>query len=325
MGAKNVDSTSIRPEAMPSCTVIVCTRRRPRRLRRCLESLRRLDYPKFSVLVIENDTASTESKAIALGYGAEYTLCTRRGLSAARNLGARTSISELLAFIDDNAVCEADWLSTAVPLFGEERVLAVTGKIVFQANGAWNSSPGQVFDPGNHIVGKETSYWFGAANFGGLGLGSNFLVRRAAFDLVGWFDERLGRGSLISSGEENDFLFRIIDAGYRVATCSCSVVRHPVLEVSGSRDALRAISTSSSMFTMLAVEKPRYLPQLVQYVWGAIRREPQPWRKRPPRLFDNVAVRWVVYLGLASGPFVYLWAALRHALSRNNRHHPAGR
>ena len=80
-------------DARPSCTVIVCTRRRPIRLRRCLESLRRLDYPNAAVLVVENDSASTEAKAIAFEYGAGYRLCARQGLSAARNLGVRTSSS----------------------------------------------------------------------------------------------------------------------------------------------------------------------------------------------------------------------------------------
>lgn len=316
---------SIRHEAMPSCTVILCTRRRQQKLRRCLDSLRRLRYPEHSVLVIESDAASTESEAIALGYGAGYGLCRRRGLSAARNLGVRMSTSELLAFIDDDAVCEPDWLSTTVPLFSRDRVLAVTGKILFHADGASNSTPVRVFDPGSHVVGRETSDWFVAANFGGLGLGSNFLVRRAAFDLVGWFDERLGRGSMISSGEEHDFLFRIIDAGYRVATCSDCVVRHPIPEASTSKEAFRNISASSSIFTMLAVEHPRHMPQLIRYLWGAIRRKPLPWRERPPQLFDNVALRRIVYSALASGPFIYSWAALRHALSRTPRHTTASR
>ncbi len=305
----------IRQGALPSCTIIVCTRRRPQQLCRCLESLRRLDYPKSSVLVIENDDASTESEGIALSHGAGYRLCTRRGLSAARNLGVRISSSELVAFIDDDAVCEANWLSTSVPLFGIDRVLGVSGKVTFHTDGACASPPIQAFDPGNQIVGKDTPDWFGMANFGGLGLGSNFFIRRAAFHLVGGFDERLGRGSFINCWEENDFLFRIIDAGYRVATCSDSVVRHRILNPDVSHGFFLTGAAATSIVAMLAIEHPRYLPQLIRYVWEAAIRRPRPWRVRSSRLFDNPASRWTMYSALASGPFIYLSESLRHALS----------
>ena len=199
----------------------------------------------------------------------------------------------------------------------------MTGKAVFHADKPSDSPPVSVFDPGTLIVGRETPDWFGMANFGGLGLGMNFFVRRSAFDLVGFFDERLGRGSPIYGGEEQDFLYRILDAGYRVATCSDCVVRHAVENLNVPGEAFRAISASTSVFTMLAVEHPRDLPKLVRYAWGAIRREPQWWRKRPPRLFNSVKSRWIVFPALAAGPFLYFCAALRAALSRKRHHDPA--
>ena len=295
---------------LPSCTVVVCTRRRPKELSRCLESLRKLRYPQVSVLVIENDASSTEAEEIARSYDAQYHLCTRRGLSAARNFGVRLCNTELIAFIDDDATCDPDWLSQAVPLFGDPAVFAVTGKILFHADGNFFSPAAHEFDPADRIVSNQTSDWFGMANFGGLGLGSNFLIRKSAWHRIGGFDERLGRGSPLHCSEENDFLFRLLDAGMSVATRSQAIVRHPTPKPCSAEEATRSIASATVMVSMLGIEHPRHLLRLAKYLWGAVVRKPQPWRERPAHLFGNMASRKTVYAALARGPFIYLSATL---------------
>lgn len=304
----------MRPTPLPSCTVVLCTRRRPEALARCLASLRKLQYPDVSILVIENDGVSTEAEDVAIRFGAEYRLCTRQGLSAARNFGVRLSSSELLAFIDDDATCEPNWLVNAAPLFSDQRVQAVAGKITFHSVGHSEKSVYE-FDPGNRSVDRTSPDWFGMANFGGLGLGSNFLVRRSAFHLVGGFDERLGRGAALHCSEENDLLFRIIDAGHSVATCSESIVRHPVTTPSAANDTFRSIAASTVMVAMLAIEHPKHILKLAGYLWGALVRKPQPWRERPSHIFGDMASRWTVYSALLAGPFIYMSATARHALN----------
>lgn len=298
--------------ATPSCTVVVCTRRRPSQLRQCLHSLQQLRYPYYKILVVENDGDSGEAEEIAASYGMPYRLCTRRGLSAARNLAVNSCDTELLAFIDDDAICDRDWLRHSASLFLDPTVYAVTGKIAFHPESSFASVPSYEFDPGNRTVNRETPDWFGMTVFGGLGLGSNFLVRRSAFQQLGGFDERLGRGAFLHASEENIFLFRLIDSGYKVASSSHSCVHHPVRSLERGDSPFRAIAASTAIVAMVALEHPRYLSSLASYLWGAIRRKPQPWRHRRSQLFEGMASRWEVYTALLSGPFVYLAAATRH-------------
>ena len=298
------------PVALPSCTVLVCTRRRPGELSRCLESLRKLRYPQFAILVIENDASSSEAEEIARANDAEYRLCTRRGLSAARNFGVRLCNTELIAFLDDDAICDPDWLSQAVPLFGDPGIFAVTGKISFHKDGGFASAASYEFDPGDRIVSGQSPDWFGMANFGGLGLGSNFIIRKSAWETVGGFDERLGRGSPLHCSEENDFLFRLLDSGMSVATRSQAIVRHPTPRPCNAEERIRSIASATVTVSMLAIEHPRHLLKLAKYLWGALTRKPQPWRDRPAHLFDNMASRKTVYSALARGPFIYLSATL---------------
>jgi len=291
----------------------VCTRRRPAALRQCLESVSHLNYPRLKILVVENDTAPGEAEGIARSFGASYRLCTRRGLSAARNLGARYCSTDLLAFIDDDSICDPGWILSAAALFRDERVCVVTGKVIFHSDAACTSQPTHEFDPGDRIIDCRTDDWLGMTVFGGAGLGGNFIVRSETVKAIGGFDERLGRGTLMHASEENFFLFRVVDAGLRVATCSHSIVRHPTPSRSNGAP-MRAIAVSTAIVAMVAVEYPRHLRRLVRYLWGAIRRTPQPWRQRPAHLFDGMASRSQVCLALLCGPFLYFFAAVRHLL-----------
>lgn len=307
-GQRSASSTEL-----PSCTVLVCTRRRPAELRQCLQSLTRLNYPRLGILVVENDSAHGEAEDIARSFGASYRLCTQQGLSAARNLGIRYCSSELVAFIDDDAVCDPDWILNATSLFRDERVHVVTGKVTFHSNSACTSQPTHEFDPGDRVIDRNTDDWLGMTVFGGAGLGGNFIVRASSLRKIGGFDERLGRGAMIHASEENLFLFRVIEDGDRVATCSRCIVRHP----DNQRDAdapMRAIAISTAIVAMLVVEHPRHFGRLARYLWGAVRRTPQPWRQRPVQLFEGMASRAQVYLALLWGPFLYFIAVIRHLL-----------
>ncbi len=306
-GQRSVSSTEL-----PSCTVVVCTRQRPAELRQCLESVTRLEYPHLSILVVENDTAPGEAEDIARAFGASYRLCTQRGLSAARNLGAKHSSTDLIAFIDDDAVCNPDWILNSVSLFRDDNVYVVTGKVIFHSDATCTLHPTHEFDPGNRIIDRNTDDWLGMTVFGGAGLGGNFIVRSSGLKEIGGFDERLGRGTLMYASEENFFLFRVVDAGHRVATCSNGIVRHPAPSPWDGNMATRAIAVSTAIAAMVAIEYPQHIGILARYLWGAVRRTPQTWRHRPVQLFEGMASRWQVYLALLCGPFLYLLAAIRH-------------
>ena len=57
-----------------------------------------------------------------------------KGLSGARNSGIAATGAEWIAFLDDDAVAEVDWLETLVQVLDDPRVLGVGGHIAPRQN-----------------------------------------------------------------------------------------------------------------------------------------------------------------------------------------------
>ena len=78
----------------PAISVVVCTYNGKRTIRDCLEGLRRVDYPNFEVIVV-NDGSTDGTQTIAKEYGFRVISIPNGGLSNARNVGMRASKARL--------------------------------------------------------------------------------------------------------------------------------------------------------------------------------------------------------------------------------------
>jgi len=110
-------------------SVVICTRDREKELERCLDAVSRQKYPDFDVLVVDNAPHDAAAFEIARRWGVLYVMEPQAGLSRARNLGLRASTGEIIAFLDDDAVPDPNWLQNLAAEFKDPQVAAVAGRI----------------------------------------------------------------------------------------------------------------------------------------------------------------------------------------------------
>jgi hypothetical protein len=120
-------------DAPPAISVVIATRNRPEDLARCLDSVTRVVYPRFEVIVVDNDPDTDATERLIRDRFAGRVRYTRepvRGTSRARNRGLALASGEIVAFADDDVVVDRDWLAAIAEAFASgERVGCVTGLI----------------------------------------------------------------------------------------------------------------------------------------------------------------------------------------------------
>ena len=180
--------------------------------------------PAEPIVVV--DDASAESVGLAAGGAPGDAAVIRRaaqgGPAAARNAGWRAVTANLVAFVDANCEPEPGWLDHLLPHFGDPLVAAVAPRIVAASHrGApgWLAAYESVRSPldlgpreANVRPRSPVAYVPTAA----------LVVRRTALEALGGFDETL------TVGEDVDFVWRLVAAGWTVRYEPGATVRHPM-------------------------------------------------------------------------------------------------
>jgi GT2 family glycosyltransferase len=203
-------------------TVVVCTRDRPELVRATVRSI--LDGSEIpqELIVVDQSIGprqDLEPLAAETGCAVRHLRLPETGLSRARNTGIHAASCDVVAFVDDDVVAAAEWLSSLVhPLEHTER-LATTGRVLIGEAEVRNA-----LEPSS-AVSPHPAEFAGRLPRDVLA-GGNMAVPRKAFAEVGVFDERLGAGAAYPAADDNDFGYRLLEAGYRIAYVPEATVYH---------------------------------------------------------------------------------------------------
>jgi O-antigen biosynthesis protein len=94
----------------PLISVVVCSYNGARTIGECLDGISRLTYPNYEVIVVD-DGSHDETAAIARRFDVNVISIPNGGLSNARNIGWQTARGEIVAYIDDDATPDPEWLT----------------------------------------------------------------------------------------------------------------------------------------------------------------------------------------------------------------------
>jgi GT2 family glycosyltransferase len=197
--------TSGIPSPLPSVAFVIPVRDDAERLRVCLKSIARNDYPSHLVRVVVIDNGSTDgSGQVARDAGALVVAQPQGGAAQLRNAGAAAAAGQILAFVDADHEISDQWIRAAALDFSSNGDVAAVGALCDPpATANWVQ---RTYDRLRmKSDGRRDVDWLGSGNLA---------IRRAVFDEVGGFDLEL------QSCEDVDLCNRVKAAGYRVLSDS---------------------------------------------------------------------------------------------------------
>lgn len=206
--------------------VVICTRNRPLQLFPTLRSVIQSIPTEKLVIVVDQSQGVEPTNFLASAEGSQiiWLASNTVGLSVARNIGAAEAArrgTDFVAFTDDDCMADHRWLLGFIQQFQSDSTVAMVFGSTRPA--PFNANLGVI--PG-YIV-KQTSVYRGiAAKANVEAMGACMAVRLSALQSTGGFDEALGAGSRLRSGEENDLSARLLLAGYGVSETTQSEVLH---------------------------------------------------------------------------------------------------
>jgi O-antigen biosynthesis protein len=197
----------------PMFSVVVCSFNGSRTIGECLEAISNLRYPAFEVIVVD-DGSEDETAAIAAQHAVRLIRTPNRGLSHARNVGWQAAKGEIVAYIDDDAYPDPDWLTYLAETFWNRGYAGVGGPNIPPPNdgpiaACVARSPGGP----QHVLLTDTE----AEHIPGC----NMAFLRSALEAVGGFDVQFR-----VAGDDVDMCWRLQERGWKLGFSPSAQVWH---------------------------------------------------------------------------------------------------
>jgi glycosyltransferase involved in cell wall biosynthesis len=202
---------------------VVCSRDRPEQLADCLRALttQRAD----DVLVVDSASESSATSDVAHAAGIRCIRADIPGLAHARNVAMRATTADVVAFTDDDCRADPGWAEAVLSQFDGVAAdhASTTGPLGFVVGRVDSAGDGPamsvVLDAFPRVYDRDDDPSH-------IGHGANLAVSRACWDALGGFDDMLGVGSDLRSGEDTDFLWRALRGGWTGRYDPHAVVSH---------------------------------------------------------------------------------------------------
>jgi len=198
----------------PRISVIVCTYNGSHKwLAECFRHLKKIDYPNYEVIVVD-DGSTDRFTDCARDYGFRLIRTPNLGLGNARNTGLSAATGEIVAYIDDDAYPDPDWLKYVAATFLHTDFVGVGGPNLPPCGDGWvaecvaNSPGGPI-----HVMLTDRQ----AEHIPGC----NMAYRKSALLEIGGFDERFR-----VAGDDVDVCWSLQKRNWKLGFSPAAVVWH---------------------------------------------------------------------------------------------------
>lgn len=199
-------------DELPTVSITVPCFNEARTLSKTVNSLLALNYPKDKLkIVIINDGSTDNTEEVALSFkkfGVEVITQKNGGKYTALNRGIEISKSDLIGCLDADSEVHPDALMRMVPLFSEEKIVAVIPNMVVHEP----KNILQLIQRVEYELGSFTRWVYGKLNALHVTPGPFSIFKREIFEKIGPFKHAYNT-------EDMEIACRIQSHGYRIVNC----------------------------------------------------------------------------------------------------------
>lgn len=198
----------------PMVSVVVCSYNGGQTLRPCMESLQKLNYPNYEVILVD-DGSTDDTQGIMKDFPKVINIAQKnKGLSVARNVGAAAAHGEIIAFTDSDCMADKDWLYYLVQTMNDNNFCCVGGPnisppAIDPAQAAVAVSPGA---PRHVLIGDTEAEHVP---------GCNMAYYRWALEIIDGFDPQFR-----AAGDDVDVCWRLTQLGHKIGFSPSAIVWH---------------------------------------------------------------------------------------------------
>lgn len=306
---------------MKASVVVPTICENPDELVRTVESLLAQDYPDFEIIVVDNRSGIDGEPLPTFRGGSRVRVFaeSKPGVSAARNCGISKSIGDFIAFTDDDAVVDPNWLRAIGSRFVLDSEIEAIGGLVLPmeldtAPQMWfeefygGFSPSFQFEKLSIELLRGVDEMFPYA-IGRFGAGCNMAFRRATLERIGDFNIYLGGGTLSRSGEDLALAVELVVTGGTFAFEPSAIVRHTHrrTETEFFKQVFNYGTGLTAIYTAMIVRDPRHLVAMARRIPAGLRHLTRSPGERSQSATRSYPRRTLVYqvVGMLYGPIAY--------------------
>ena len=205
---------------LPKVSIIIVNYNGKQLLQKCLESLFKIDYDNFEVILVDNNSSDDTIEFVTKTFPSVIIikLDSNKGFAEPNNIAAKISKGEYLLFLNNDTIVTKNFVIEMIKEIESDEKIAICQSLLLKPNGNIDSSGdfidelGVVYNSKSKI--NNTRYISSAR-------GASMLIRKDVFEKLGGFDSKF-----FATFEDVDLCWRSWIAGFKSIIASESIVYH---------------------------------------------------------------------------------------------------
>lgn len=223
-------------------------------LKKCLDSLFKIEYDNFEVIIVDNNSTDNTIEFITKNYPSIQILKldSNKGFAEPNNLAAKIAKGDFLLFLNNDTVVTPNFISEMMKILEHDKTIGICQSLLLKPDGSIDSS-GDFIDKLGVVYNSKTKIKeirnISSAR------GASMLIEKKIFNKLGGFDEKF-----FFSFEDVDLGWRTWILGYKVVIVPNSIVYH---SAGTTTSKLKSESAFHGLKNQLAMKITNFEPRFM--------------------------------------------------------------